>query len=306
MRDECLGVYPGTFQGLLEDIVMGYASFVVHVDQAVYTESLMEVALRLAVAYDAHLTALHTYTPSYYVAGGYTNVPAWGTVEAALRAEENEIRQHDSDFKAIFESQVRQFRAAKTQWSYKRGELVPIVAAHARCADMVLMRQRDADDVAGMGVFDAPAQVALLSGRPVLVVPYAGHFDVVGKRIAIAWKSTREATRAVAAALPLLSRADSVDILIVGEEEHAGVLRDDSPGADVTLYLAHHGIKSSLSHIPRGDIRISDALLSSIADRDIDLLCMGAYGHSRWRQLVLGGVTRDLMCHMTVPTLIAG
>lgn len=285
---------------------MGYAGLAVHVDQAVYRKSVIEVALKLAATFDAHLTALHTYTPSYSSYMNFADIPTWGGLEAALREEEEAARQHDDEFKARFESQVRQSGALKTEWCYARGELVRTAAMYARCADLMLMSQRDPDDAPAIGDRDTPAQVALLSGRPILVVPYVGSFDVIGKRIVIAWKGTREATRAVAAALPLLVRAESVDIVTIGEDERASESFGDGPGADVALYLARHCIKSSVSRIPQGDIRISETLLSTIADRGADLLCMGAYGHSRLRQLVMGGVTYDLMRHMTVPTLIAG
>ncbi len=285
---------------------MSYASFVVHVDQAAYPQSLAAVALRLAVDFDAHVTALHTYMPSYYASASYADLHAWSGLESALREEEEESRQRDAEFKTRFETQARESGSSKAEWDYVIGEPMRTVATRALYADMALMGQLDPDRAAVAGEFDTPAQVALLSGRPVLVVPYAGSFDVIGKRVAIAWKSTREAARAVAAALPLLARAQSVDILTIGEDGRSGADSDDSAGTDITLYLARHGIKSSISRIPKGDIRISEMLLSTIADRGTDLLCMGAYGHSRFRQLVLGGVTSEIMRHMTVPTLITG
>jgi nucleotide-binding universal stress UspA family protein len=227
-------------------------------------------------------------------------------LEALLQEEEQRAEECDIAFGKKFELQARQYRGLKTAWCYANGEreLTHTLAMHARYADMLLLNQHDPDSESTHFDYDAPAQVALLSARPVMVIPEAGQFDVIGRRVVIAWNATREAVRAATAALPLLMRAESVDIVVVDEGKRMTTSYGDGPGSDIALYLTRHSVKSTVLRVPRGR-SVSEALQSIMADQGADLLCMGAYGHSRFRELVLGGVTRDIMRHMTLPTLIA-
>jgi nucleotide-binding universal stress UspA family protein len=118
----------------------------------------------------------------------------------------------------------------------------------------------------------------------------------------IAWDAGREAARAVHDALPVLERAKSVVVLVINPRRgnHGA-----EPGADIALHLARHGIKVEAQNTEVKDLSVADALLSRLADQGIDLLVMGAYGHSRLRELVVGGVTRQLFQQMTVPVLMS-
>ena len=144
----------------------------------------------------------------------------------------------------------------------------------------------------------------MTSGRPVLAVPYAGDFPVVGERVLVAWNASREAARAVNDALPLLAQAKMVTVLAVnprfGIRGHG-----DVPAADIALHLARHGVKAEAAHTASGDIADSQALLSYAADISADLIVAGAYGHSRAREVIFGGMTRTLLREMTVPVLFS-
>ncbi len=144
----------------------------------------------------------------------------------------------------------------------------------------------------------------MTSGRPVLVVPYIGPGKSVATHVLVGWNASREATRAVNDAIPLLQRAKKVTVLAVdpegGTEGHGEV-----PSADISLHLARHGIKVEAAQTVTGDIDVGDALLSRASDLGADLIVVGAYGHSRMREFILGGVTRHLLQHMTVPILIS-
>jgi nucleotide-binding universal stress UspA family protein len=155
---------------------------------------------------------------------------------------------------------------------------------------------------------DVPAgfaeHVVLAAGRPVLMIPYAGQPAALGERVLVAWNASRESTRALTDALPLLQRAAQVDVLTVnarpGRDGHG-----EMPGADIALYLARHGVSANVHPTHGEDIGVGEWLLSRAADLGTDLIVMGAYGHSRLREMVLGGATRTILQSMTVPVLMS-
>jgi len=183
-----------------------------------------------------------------------------------------------------------------------------VVCRRARTVDITVVPQIGA----GERLEDAPGSLAerlvMESGRPVIVVPQAGRFSTVGRRVLVAWNRSRESARAVADAMPLLERAEEVWVLTIDETRSArGVGRgnNDDRAAQAVEYLALHGIKAKPCHDIVGDITAGDILLSRVSDMGIDLLVLGAYGHSRLRESMLGGVTREILQHMTVPTLMS-
>jgi nucleotide-binding universal stress UspA family protein len=152
-------------------------------------------------------------------------------------------------------------------------------------------------------LLDFPERLALESGRPVLVIPYAGRYPKIGHNVVIAWKAGRESARAVFDALPLLTGAAHVHILEI--KEHGSKKPSLAPDTSIAAALARHGIKPTIRTSVASDISVGDEILSRLADLDADLLVMGAYGHSRMRELVFGGTTRHIAQHMTVPTLFS-
>ena len=144
----------------------------------------------------------------------------------------------------------------------------------------------------------------MASGRPLLMVPFAGDFPVLGQDVLVGWNASAEAARAVNDALPILQRARKVTVLSVNPRR--GIRGDgDVPAADIALHLARHGIRAEAAHTVVTDIGEGDALLSYAADIGADLLVTGMYGHSRLREMVFGGVTRSLLAEMTVPVFMA-
>ncbi|MEP6721516.1 MAG: universal stress protein [Variovorax sp.] len=147
------------------------------------------------------------------------------------------------------------------------------------------------------------AQAMLHCGRPVLVVPYAGDFEATGKHVLVAWDGSRESAVAMRAALPLLVTATRVTLVSLRK----GVQPQDPDRllvAEMVRWLQRHGVPAVVEQGVT-EIAISDALLSRASDLSVDLIVMGGYGHSRLRELMLGGVTRQVLAQMTVPTLIA-
>jgi nucleotide-binding universal stress UspA family protein len=136
-----------------------------------------------------------------------------------------------------------------------------------------------------------------------LVVPYIGRYPDPGRNAVISWKAGRESARAVFDSLPLLRGAETVQILEIKErgDERPAL----APDTSIAAALARHGIKPSVRTSIAGELSVGDEILSRLADMGADLLVMGAYGHSRMREMVFGGVTRHISRHMTVPVLFS-
>jgi nucleotide-binding universal stress UspA family protein len=202
---------------------------------------------------------------------------------------------------ARFHERARR-HGVRAEWRVDEGDVVGAVKLHARYADLTIVGQ-------GLDLKDAPGELAVLPqelalgvGRPVLVVPRYGAFERVGERVLIAWNGSREATRAVHDAIPILKEATRVTVLSIDPD---GEPQPRTPSADIALHLARHGIAGEAASTSSVDIEVGDVLLSRAADLGADLIVMGAYGHSRVREMVLGGATRHLLQHMTVPVLMS-
>ena len=170
----------------------------------------------------------------------------------------------------------------------------------ARRFDLSVVAQAEPDKAAGE---DLIIEAALFqSGRPVIVVPYIQRTGLVLERVLVCWDGGRTAARAIGDAIPFLTRAKAVDVVIVATEPGKG---DEIPGADVGRHLARHGLKVEVKRIVAPDIDVANAILSYAADSAADFMVMGGYGHSRLREFILGGATRRILQSMTVPVLMS-
>jgi nucleotide-binding universal stress UspA family protein len=149
-----------------------------------------------------------------------------------------------------------------------------------------------------------PDDVVLDAGRPVLIIPHAGTFGSVGKRVLIAWDGSREANRALHDALPLIRRAEAVTVTHVGAEQ-ADLDRERPALERIVRHLARHGIEAQAAESLHPAISVQAALSSCVAEFGADMIVAGAYHHSRLRESLLGGVSRDLLDRMTVPVLMS-
>ncbi len=182
-------------------------------------------------------------------------------------------------------------------WVAKHGPARLEITRLARMADLVVLGQRDPDLPTAL---TTPEDVVLACGRPVLMVPYAGRFDDVGKNAIIAWNGSRESARAVHDGLPLLGTAKKVLVLSINPEPDQEELRDG-----LVRNLIHHGLHASSKTDVVKSSSPAEVVLLHVAEVGADLVVMGAYGHSRLRETVLGGMTRDILRSMTVPVLMA-
>lgn len=188
------------------------------------------------------------------------------------------------------------------EWRVIEGNIAEVLTTCARYSDLTVIGQTDPDHPSYPA--SMPDQVVLGAGGPVLVVPYAGNFETVGRRAMVAWNGGREAARAVRDALPLLRRAEVTKVYSLNPTgpEHLA-------GADISLHLARHGVSAEASRdvlVDGGRSNdVGETMLSAAADFGADLLVMGAYGHSRVREIALGGATQQILRSMTAPVLMS-
>lgn len=184
----------------------------------------------------------------------------------------------------------------RAQWRFARSA-ADVAQIEAKFADLTILGRRDSQGPATV----LPENVALSSGRPVLVVPGAGPFEAIGRRVVIAWDGSGAASRAVRDALPLMAGAEHITILSVTDPGRG----HDRPPAIPIGYLRDYGLHAEFEEIVDAEREIAATLLARCAELDADLLVMGAYGHSFLSEWILGGVTRDILQHATLPVLMS-
>ncbi len=277
---------------------MDLKELLVHVNVSKHCPTRVEVAARLAKAFEARLTGLFTSAAG--------DVPFYMMEEIALNAEPTMrawwLRMRDK-VKADFDDSLRR-TGIGADWMEVDDSDGSVVAHYARYADLTIVGQIDPEELLPRSEYKIPERVALGSGCPVLVVPNAGTFATLGRKVLIAWNASAQSARAVRDALPLLKRAESVTILTLIRDSLPRA-NDDRPGARIAAYLAHHGVHTKSRELVAHDLAVGDMILSQAADEDADLIVMGAYGHPRVSELVLGGATQTMFRRMTVPILMS-
>lgn len=258
-------------------------------------------AAQIASAMDAHLDTLALGVDRTQV--GYSYVGSGAVViAAAMDRAEGEAREAEAALNAALKAQGPTLRSSVESVVTQLGALTDVVGARARYNDLVVLPLPYGK---GRGVEDeAVTEAALFEGMsPVLIVPSSGMKTAQPKRIVLAWNQTREALVAARRSLPFLKRADLVQIVVVDPPTH-GPERSD-PGGHLCQLLVRHGVKAEVSVLARTLPHVSDVLARQVRDLNADLLVMGAYGHSRFREAILGGTTRDMLEHAEVPVFLA-
>lgn len=252
----------------------------------------------MAVRCEARVTGL--FATGYPVATAYGDVNSWmPLVEAYLEAQRNEAGAAE----AAFRQELAQHKLAG-DWIYQESDGTDSVTTLGALFDLVVIAQPNPDAESPTVLALRPAVAVMATGRPVLMVPYAGDFPEFGKRVLVAWNGSREAARALHDSMFLLEQAEAVTIIEVDAlAPAAGMVRVSA--ADVAAALVRRGVAATAESQTSDGISVDDLLLSRAADLGVDLLVMGAYGHSRLREYVLGGVSRGVFQHMTVPVLMA-
>jgi nucleotide-binding universal stress UspA family protein len=284
---------------------MELKDILVHLDASARSAVRLGVAAELAARHRAHLTGLYVIDlppPDmfYGFPSAFLDLQRAEDIVQRMRgtavAEANHIEEAFLD--------RLHHDGLEGEWRVVEGLAGEVVALHGRYADLIVLGQNDPRAPTGGRVVDLPATALMACGRPLLMVPFAGNFPVVGQDVLVGWNATAEAARAVNDALPILQHAHKVTVLSINPRR--GIRGDgDVPAADIALHLARHGIQAEAAHTVATDIPEGDALLSYAADIGADLLVTGMYSHSRMREMVFGGVTRSLLSEMTVPVFMA-
>ena len=277
---------------------MSYRTVIVHCDENPKTSHRLAVAVQLAQRHGAHLVGVHVQEPFNvppFTEGAIVMDDLFTAYDAAAKADQAAAA-------AMFQKAVKGAELS-TEWRLAKGYADAELAVQVRYADLVVLGQAEPDGQS-LTPTDLPETIALSTGRPALVVPHIGAPSKVGKTMMLCWNASRESARAASDALPLLREAEKVIVLVV-DPRSSNNGHGAEPGADVATWLARHGVKVTVQRDVAADTDVGSVILSRAADHDVDLIVMGLYGHSRMREMVLGGASRTLLASMTVPLFVA-
>jgi nucleotide-binding universal stress UspA family protein len=279
--------------------VMAYKTILTILTEPKEVTTVLDAAVPFAAACGAHLDVLclgidRTQT-GYYFAGATALMHDETIAQAQAEATEIEAAARAvlgrSDISWGLDALVAQSASVSG-----------LVARRARFADLVILtkpygdgRYSDAPVIVEAAMFQGNAPVVVLAdGVPLTPTP---------KRVVVAWNESSEAMAAIRRAIPMLKSAEAVDVCIVAPERHSSESSD--PGAELSKMLSRHGINVEVSILAQTLPRVSEVIARHVADMDADMLVMGAYGHSRFREAILGGATRNMLEHAKVPVLMA-
>ncbi|NCT85333.1 MAG: universal stress protein [Comamonadaceae bacterium] len=279
---------------------MAIRSILVNLDNGKHTPARVAAAAALALRHEAHLVGL--------ASTGWIVLPAFddslgpaGYQETAIR----ELRDIAEGCVNDFRRQVERLSVPSFEHRIEVGYPVDAMPRAARYCDLAVVTQVDPDEDYLLRDPQLAPHVLLRSGRPLLLLPYAGECAVApARRVLVGWNASREAARALHDALPWLRDAETVEVAVFETPEDVDLDHGDIPGADIGLWLARHGVKVDVKYVP-SSVGAGEALLSHAADMSADLIVAGGYGHSRFREVVLGGVTRTLLRSAPVPVLLS-
>ena len=278
---------------------MDIKNLLLHLDHSTGCLNRLDTAFALAHEYDAAISGLFVVpdyvVPSYVEAQISVDLITDVTEKAIARAEETlaDYRRRADEAKVDFKAEVVE------------GQVIPILREHSKYTDLLLLGQDNPEDPdnASYGLADA---LLFEGASPCMMVPHSGKLATPGQRVLLTWNASRESARALREALPILQRASTIVVLSSEPDDgDTDVARGHPHAAELARFLDSHGIETVSSGISDVDLSPSEAILGQAADMNADLIVMGAYGHARLREIILGGVTRDLLKQSTVPLFLA-
>jgi nucleotide-binding universal stress UspA family protein len=282
------------------EIAMSYRSLLVFLDSHPLCSIRTQVAIRLARSLDCHLVGVAPTglielpaPPEATASLGKFGALAWDVLRDQAERAAQAFRE------ACSAAGIKSFEALSDE-ADKSTSLV----RHAHCSDLCVLTQAEPGTGDHHMAQDLVEQVVLFSARPTLILPYAGRFASIGSKVMVAWDDSRESARALSDALPLLRLAQRVQV-VSWNKPGSGDEQPLRPRVDaLRQWLMWQGVAADV-RIETTDIHIAEAMLSRAADLEVDLIVMGAYGHARLTERVLGGATRGMLNSMTVPVLMS-
>ncbi len=279
---------------------MSYKTVLAYLPNATRADRILDVALPIARDNNAHFIGLHVMprVPLLY------GVVAAEIPQSIITHQEEMLERSATKLGDHFDTRCAK-AGVKSEWrcnKVQHEDVASDVISQSLCADLIVVEQ-DNDDVYRSPV-DLPSRIVVETARPVLIVPNAGKYATIGKHVVVAWNGSREAARAAFDAVPFMQDAQSVRILAIDPKSREGY-DGIALGDEIALCLARHDVKAEVTVTQSGDISIGDELLNRLSDEGCDLLVMGCYGHSRLRETLFGGVTKNLLEHMTAPVLMS-
>jgi len=271
---------------------MAIKEILLHLDNSPSCGSRIDFAIAMALTHDAHIKGLYVVTHTYYASShGKGEADQINAVRDMFRMK-TELAGVQSDWFYV-------------DWSVVGVSISEVIHLYAYYADLVIIGQPNQESQNAGTPFDLPERLGLGTGRPILLVPYAGNFTAAIDRVMIAWKSGRESSRVVLDALPILMNARHVSVVTVllqGQPVDAAA----TDAQALCDYLARHGIMATHEEIStRATFPVGDVLLNHACEQNMDLLAMGAFAPTRRGAFAMGSIARHLMNHMTVPVLIS-
>jgi len=279
---------------------MTYKTILVSLNDLERNEALLTSAAELARKFDSHLQGLYVIPAIEVYAGTDFGMPV------VFEGNRETYQKAEKSMRDLFDS-VAQVAGVRSDFAVI-DSIIPSITNHvidySRRSDIAIISQPPEKDGLSVTGRDFAEQILLSTGRPTLVLPRKGRTSLAIELAIIGWSGRRESARAAFDSVPLLTGANEVRVVWVDPEKerpHPGGL----PGADLATALSRHGVKAAIEPLSTGGREAGEALLTKISDSGADLLVMGAYGHSRLTELILGGATRSVLDGMKCPVLFS-
>ncbi|MCP5408480.1 MAG: universal stress protein [Chromatiaceae bacterium] len=276
---------------------MALRDILVHIDHTAPCEKRVRIAAELAASQGAELTGLYSKANAF--------------MEYRTSGLEKRREKHAKDSEKLLERFAPLVNKAgvKLNWitapfDRKDDFVTDQMIFYTQHFDLVVVGQYDVDIHDGSVPVDLAERLVMESGRPVLVIPYAGKFESLGKRVVVAWNTARESVRALNDAIPIMREARKVKVVAINPRQK-GKRHGRIPSADIVQHLIRHGVNAVGDYFDTKGVDDGNLLLNMVADEHADLLVMGAYGMHRFRELILGGTTKTVLEQMTTPVLMS-
>ncbi len=277
---------------------MSYKNILVHLDRKDILKNRVRIAANLAKAEEGHLLGVATIGISATQSSYF-----YSPQDLAFAEHMKYLRYKAGQFVEEFKEEVKSTGLDAYEGRVVDGDASSGVSLLARISDLVVIGRTNLDDTGASVTPDFPEFVMMNSGRPVLIIPPDYPKETVGQKAMICWNASRESIRAVADALPLLAKAELVQVVMFNVEDEAD-MDATAGGNDIAAYLKRHGVKVEVMP-PQQSRDIGKSLLALAEEQGTDLLVMGGYGHTRFREFLLGGVTRTILESTKVPVLMS-